>query len=109
MTHEEEGGASSSIWRRRVRRSRPETEESSAAALAELDSVEGRFPASSEKESDRLRKVRDRAKNQAEALRQIEVIDKPEHEAAVVKIVDYQKKVMKGIAAKHYREMRDYF
>ena len=49
-------------------------EESAAAALAKLDAVKGRFLASSEKNSDQLRKVRDRAKNKAEALRQLEVI-----------------------------------
>ena len=80
-------------------------EESSAAVLAELDSVEGRFMASSEKESDRLRKVRDRAKKRAEASRRLEVIEKAEREAAVVKIVDEHKRAMKHIAAKHYREM----
>ena len=51
--------------------------------------------------------MRYRTKKQTEASRQLEIIEKYKHEAAVVKIVDYQKKVMKGIAAKHYREMRD--
>ena len=38
---------------------------------------------------------------------QIEVIEKSKREAAVVKIVDEHKNVMKQIAAKHYQEMRD--
>ena len=52
--------------------------------------------------------MQDQAKKQAEASRQIEVIEKAEHEAAVVKVVDKQKKVMKRIAKKHYRKMRNY-
>ena len=86
-----------------------EAKESAAAALAKLDAVEGRFLASLEKKSDQLWKVRDRAKKQAETSRQLEVIEKSGRESAVVKIVDEHKKVMKRIAAKHYREMRDCF
>ena len=85
------------------------SEESAAAALADFDAVKGRFLASSEKNSDQLRKVRDRAKKQAEELRQLEVIEKSEREAAVVKIVDEHKKVMNLITAKNYREMRGCF
>ena len=65
--------------------------------------------ASSDKESDQLRKVRDWAKKQSEASRQLDLIDKTKREAAVVKIVNEHKKVMKRITAKHYREMRDCF
>ena len=85
----------------------PKAKESAAAALARLDAVKGRLLAFLEKKSDQLRKVRERAKKQAEALRQLEVIEKAEREAAAVKIVDDHKKVMKQITAKHYREMRD--
>ena len=50
--------------------------ESTAADLAKLDAVKGRFLAYSEKKSKQLRKVRDWAKKQAKALRQLKVIDK---------------------------------
>ena len=82
-------------------------EESAAAALAKLDDVKGRFLASLVKKSDHLRKVQDRAKKQAEASRKLEVIEKAEREAAVVKIIDEHKKVMKRITEKHYWYMRD--
>ena len=52
------------------------SEESAAAALADFDAIKGRFLASSEKKSDPIQKVRDRAKKQAEALCQIEVTEK---------------------------------
>ena len=42
-------------------------------------------------------------------MRRLEVIKKAKREATVVKIVDEHKKVMKRIAAKHYREIRDCF
>ena len=74
-----------------------------------MDAFKGRFMVSSEKNSDHIRKVQDREKMQAEASRQLEVIEKAKREAAVVKIVDDRKKVMKRITAKHYREMRDCF
>ena len=83
------------------------SEEYAAAALAKLGAVKGRLLASSEKKSDQIQKVQDRAKKKYEASRQIEVIEKAERESAVVKIVDEQKKVMKRVAVKHYREMRD--
>ena len=81
--------------------------ESAAGALAKLDAFKGRFMVSLEKNSDHIRKVRDRAKMQAEASRQLELIEKSEREAAVVKIVDDHKKVMKRITANHYRDMKD--
>ena len=76
--------------------------ESTAAALANLDAAKGQLLASSEKNSDQLRKVRDRAKKKVEALRQLEVTEKAEHEAVMVKIVDEHKKVIKRITAKEY-------
>ena len=62
-----------------------------------------------EKKSDQLQKGRDWKKKQAEASRQLEVIEKAERESAVVKIVDEHKKVMNRITENHYREMRDCF
>ena len=84
-------------------------EESAAAALAKLDDVKGRLMASLEKKSDQLRNVRYQAKKQAEASRQLEVIENSELEAAVVNILDDHKKVMKWITAKHYWEIRGCF
>ena len=72
-----------------------------------MDAVKGRFLTSSEKKSDQIRKVQDQAKKQDESSRQIEVIEKAEREAAVVNILDEQKKVMKRITANHYQDMRD--
>ena len=51
--------------------------------------------------------MQDRSKKKAEASCQIEVTEKAEREASVVNILDEQKKMMKGITAKHYQEMRD--
>ena len=85
------------------------SEESTAAAFDKLDVIKGRFLASLEKKSYQLQKVRDWAKKQAEASRQFEVTEKAKRESAVVKIVDDHKKVIKRIAAKQYREMRDFF
>ena len=82
--------------------------ESAASALAKLDAVKGRLLASSEKKSDQIWKVWDRAKKQAEALHNLEVIENAESKAAVVKIVYEHKKAMKRIAASYYREMRDF-
>ena len=85
------------------------SEDSLAADLVKLDALKGQFLASSEKNSDQLWKVKDRAKKQAEALRHLEVIEKTKRKAAVLKIVNENKKVMKRISAKHYREMKDCF
>ena len=71
--------------------------ESAAVSLAKLDAVKGRLLVSSDKKSDKLQKMQDWAKKQAEALRQIEVIEKAERETAVVKIVEENKRVMKRI------------
>ena len=49
--------------------------------------------------------MKDQAKEKAKVLRQLELIEKGKREAEVVNIVDEQKKFMKRISAKHYREM----
>ena len=56
-----------------------------------------------EKKCDQIWKVRDWSKKQAEASRQIELTEKAECEAAMVKLVDEHKKVMKRITVKYYQ------